>query len=665
MKRIINTIFLTTILILLNLLNLTSQNEDIFRVGVFLGPNFIFNNTSIPLIPGTDDCGNYENGRQNSFLGGITYTYKFIPNLLWFEGRLFYESRPAYLNKETIGYQVYQESSDSYVSLLRNHEFDAELQYLAIDIGAKLLPLRDFPLYTRLSFDVGNPIISTNYTNIEVIKSPSNINYSDGTKLQVVESGELKNAGTALGASFAIGYEYKLKNGLILSPEISYRKGLNSIASDRDWNMDIVRAIFQVSWDFGAENDVILPAKEIEVVHINEPEPEPKHELINETPKIENVNSSKVRFVETVVTQTYPILPYMFFDSASSDIRKIYISEDKLINEKTLPKNSIDIYYRFLDIIATRLIENPNSSITIVGVTDGNELSDSTLRAELAINRAISASKYLQDKYGVKAESINLKSRDLPLIPTSNKYSEGPQENRRIEVLASNPAILQPVSHSQFLEYQANNSSIGIKAKFRNINKIDSVRYEILKGGNLMTYKTFEKEFENVTIELNERLINELGAAATFETNTNIRTIIYDNGTIQDSKISTLELESDRNKFELGRLNLIVFDYDKSNISSINKNMIEDFISNNISSDSKVKITGSTDRLGENNYNIELSQARAETVQNYILKLNPDANIEEVKGIGSSVLPFDNNLPEGRFYCRTVLIEVKTPLKAK
>ena len=91
--------------------------------------------------------------------------------------------------------------------------------------------------------------------------------------------------------------------------------------------------------------------------------------------------------------------------------------------------------------------------------------------------------------------------------------------------------------------------------------------------------------------------------------------------------------------------------------------MIKSFIANSIFTNSNTTVTGSTDLLGEKNYNKTLSLDRANEVANYIKQINPNYNINEIKGLGSDKILFDNNTPEGRFYCRTVLVEVKTPVK--
>ena len=56
------------------------------------------------------------------------------------------------------------------------------------------------------------------------------------------------------------------------------------------------------------------------------------------------------------------------------------------------------------------------------------------------------------------------------------------------------------------------------------------------------------------------------------------------------------------------------------------------------------------------------SAARAESVKAILLSQNPVYEKLEARGIGPAPTLYDNNLPEGRFYCRTVAVEVKTPV---
>ncbi|MBC8144753.1 MAG: OmpA family protein [bacterium] len=90
--------------------------------------------------------------------------------------------------------------------------------------------------------------------------------------------------------------------------------------------------------------------------------------------------------------------------------------------------------------------------------------------------------------------------------------------------------------------------------------------------------------------------------------------------------------------------------------------MVSSFVAGSIATSSTASITGSTDRLGEVAHNTQLSQARAEAVRDLIVAERPGAQITRVEGIGPSKLPYNNDLAEGRYYCRTVAVEVLTPV---
>ena len=117
------------------------------------------------------------------------------------------------------------------------------------------------------------------------------------------------------------------------------------------------------------------------------------------------------------------------------------------------------------------------------------------------------------------------------------------------------------------------------------------------------------------------------------------------------------------NPFELSRLSLIVFDFDKSDISPQNRRMISQFVAKSILPISTAEITGSTDSLGEFKHNMELSKARAFAVRDLILKERSSSQITNTKGIGAERQRYSNASPEGRYYFRTVTVEVETPLE--
>jgi outer membrane protein OmpA-like peptidoglycan-associated protein len=107
----------------------------------------------------------------------------------------------------------------------------------------------------------------------------------------------------------------------------------------------------------------------------------------------------------------------------------------------------------------------------------------------------------------------------------------------------------------------------------------------------------------------------------------------------------------------ISRYSLILFDFDRSELSDANRR-IADFVKERISEESKVSILGYTDRIGTDEYNRQLSELRAYSTQRYIGLSRAD-----VKGLGRRYLLYENSLPEGRFYSRTVTVIVSTPMK--
>jgi outer membrane protein OmpA-like peptidoglycan-associated protein len=120
----------------------------------------------------------------------------------------------------------------------------------------------------------------------------------------------------------------------------------------------------------------------------------------------------------------------------------------------------------------------------------------------------------------------------------------------------------------------------------------------------------------------------------------------YDGEIVQDSVVE--------------RYNLIFFDYDKPLINEENENIFKTILSR-INTNSSVSITGFTDKLGTDEYNNQLSINRAKSVEEAIKERVVPEKIFS-KGVGETLI-YDNDLPEGRFYNRTVIVEITTPLK--
>ncbi|MEP7220313.1 MAG: OmpA family protein, partial [Bacteroidota bacterium] len=136
------------------------------------------------------------------------------------------------------------------------------------------------------------------------------------------------------------------------------------------------------------------------------------------------------------------------------------------------------------------------------------------------------------------------------------------------------------------------------------------------------------------------------GAGQTFTTN---GTLPVEQVTVRKKRVERI---ADK---QIDRYSLIIFDFDKGDLNETNRKIAQ-FIKARIRPTAAVTIEGSTDRIGEAEYNKRLSEERARSTARALGVAGGT-----VRGIGESGL-YDNDLPEGRFYCRTVSIVVETPV---
>ncbi len=133
---------------------------------------------------------------------------------------------------------------------------------------------------------------------------------------------------------------------------------------------------------------------------------------------------------------------------------------------------------------------------------------------------------------------------------------------------------------------------------------------------------------------------------------------------VQKITMNTLTLERKREErigdISVNRSKLILFDFDRATVSPRNRAIIRE-VTKSITPKSSVSIVGYTDALGEAEYNVKLSQQRADAVRKNFGKALDNIDVT-TRGVGSTQLLFSNETPEGRFYCRMVQVIIETPV---
>ncbi|MHB8472370.1 MAG: OmpA family protein [Gammaproteobacteria bacterium] len=116
--------------------------------------------------------------------------------------------------------------------------------------------------------------------------------------------------------------------------------------------------------------------------------------------------------------------------------------------------------------------------------------------------------------------------------------------------------------------------------------------------------------------------------------------------------------EAKTETFTLGATTL--FDFNKSNLHASGKEKLDDLVAKIKAHQSvdSITVTGHTDSVGTNAYNQKLSERRAHTVRDYLVKSGIDAKLITARGMGETKPVATNATAAGRQQNRRVEVEV-------
>ncbi len=632
------------------------EGEPSYYFGVFGGLQRWSHETNQLIYKGEVECCQFNTASAIGWQAGLTFDYILVPELLEVSARVAYDMRPFAF------YKVYDSLPLSPNEQLEvANRYEGSVGYLTGYAGVNVIPLREIPAYVRVELGATTIIPNSESTQYREIVNEGRVFPETETKTQTLPNGMPLNLGNSLHVAGALGADIPFQPQISIRPEVGYRYPITSMSRDWDWKADAIFASVGLRYEFRDDRyeTIQYEHESIEIVW-----PEDTVRMVEQPVTIVTLDSEPLLVQETVVTQTFPLLPYVFFDSTATEpndrMQRIEYADDFSTDE--LVRSTLPTYYNMLNIVGQRLKQYPEATLTVTGTSDGRE-AGAEQREVLSLARARSIGDYLFQTWGI-TNQVQIESRSSPSVPSSDQYEEGFEENRRVELFSSDPRILAPVVHSRFDEFDALRTKQQFGVKLNNEQQARSWTLEISFKNRLLKAQTgtgvppsrLDLPISNEMLEgLGPELATEDSLSAT------IAVELLDGSSVRAS--CPVPVHVAQNTFEVSRLSLIVFDFDRSDISELNKKMMEQFVQTAIKDGSMASITGSTDRLGEARHNKELSQARAEAVHSYMQNLVPDfENYTSVKGIGNSYLPFDNNLPEGRFYCRTVTVEIRTPV---
>jgi outer membrane protein OmpA-like peptidoglycan-associated protein len=631
--------------------------EDVaFRFGVIGGATRNTHETEATVFNGGAECGAFNDGTGNGYVAGLTGEFPLLRPWLDLAALATVSERGGEFGQVvTGGLPVLDPNTDTYTELRRRHSYSAQLRSLVAELGVRITPIESVPLYVRATTAIALPIAPT-FAQREEILSPVGVLYPEtNTAERDVASGAIDNTSQFAAVAGTIGYDLPLGTRLTAAPEISYYYPLGDVTSSYRWRVATLQGALALKYSFGGV--VQEPIVEVPPQEPVEAAPEP---LASEL-----APSTSLALTQTVVTETFPILPYIFFDAGSATLSPRYArlgpDERAGFREESLPRRSLDAYYQLLNIVGHRLDETAGARITLKGTADLREEKVPGAANNLARARAQAVKDYLVKTWQIDPKRIDVVTSDRPTHPSSTVYEEGWHENRRVEISSMRDDVLRPILHRRFNEYTVTPSAAEFSG--RSSGPIDAWQMKVIAGGEVV----WEQEEpgappERLTWPIDDRATERIGEAIGTADSLRCELTLYPKTGEPVTRTVSIPATRTLQPYEVSRLSLIVFDFDRADINEQNRRMVSSFVSGSIAPSSTATITGSTDRLGEADHNRELSQSRAEAVRDLIVAERPTATITRVEGIGPSKLPYNNDLPEGRYYCRTVAVEVMTPI---
>lgn len=677
--RLLQKFLVLTIILILNLslnaqeyLDKATDNRTAFGLfgGVGLNQHSAdFVGVDFPQVPSC--CPRYETGMGIGFNAGLLLDLP-MSNQLTLQFRGMYKNLNGTLSKDEETYVSTPDGSGTEGTF----EHSVEGTFATAGLNA-LLGFRVSDYFLLSAGLSGAYLLDKGFSQKEELTEPSfGTFYGTNKRVRNEYSGDLAQP-VSVQLGLVVGGAYYLPlNGpetIYLVPEVYYTYGLTDFAENVKWNANQLSGGIALKWAPRKVKPPKLPSLPPPPPPLPLPPPPPTMPVLNASivaVAVDNKGNespiAQLKVEQFLSTRMHPLMNYIFFEENTSTIppryKQISKSQTADFSQKALySMSTLDVYYNILNILGERLSKTPQAEITLIGCNAN--INAEAGNVTLSRNRAQSIKDYMIRVWGIADSRIKVQERNLPENPSNVTTPDGQAENRRVEIVANTDRLFEPIIVQDTL-IESNPPVFRFKPQINAQMGIN--QWKIITSQSLGDLKTFSgtgkppttiewdlaKEYE-VVPKLNEPLKYRLEVVDNDNKkwSSQVQSMPVEQYTLERKILEQIEDK------EIDRFSLILFGFDKSELGSENQR-ITDFAKRRIYPNSTVKITGYSDRIGDVQHNLELSQRRAASTAK---ALGVDQKF--AKGVGNSILLYDNSLPEGRFYCRTVNIEIITPIK--
>lgn len=471
--------------------------------------------------------------------------------------------------------------------------------------------------------------------------------------------------GMVFSGQLGLGYDIPLaapnnKVQVDLSPFISYQPYFGQqVRSSESWSVSTLRLGATLKFGSGKvipHDDAVVGERDVQFT----------------------IRAPKAVTVKRRVKESFPLRNYVFFDEGSTEIPNRYVMLNKTqalaFKEEQLqeiqPKDTtgrslrqMTVYHNILNTVGDRMRRSTGSTIVLSGASDKGP--------EQGKARAETIKRYLVEVFGIDGSRIATEGRDKPRIP-----SEEPGGTKELALLQAGNSRVDIESNSPELMIQVGGGSNFAMKPVQIIADVE----DPLDSHVLFNVSGANEALASWSLEITD----EKGKVQNFGPYTGEHESISGNAILGDRsegdyKIVMVGTKKDgkavrkESSVHLIRRNepvneavrfSILYDFNKSRTKSNYEKFIVDKIVPLITDSGVVVIHGYTDAIGEEAYNLKLSEERVEDTRAILEKAIADSGKRgitfETFGFGEDpkFVPFDNNFPEERFYNRCVIIDI-------
>jgi len=677
------------------------NNEDELNLRYSIFGSYILSeyNAGFPNLPDVPSCCPfYTNGKGNGLSFGIGFDYE-LPYDLFVGLRIAYADLSGdFQTQEHTTVRI----DDGIQDGLFEHVINAKLHEIAFQPVLTYSPIENFELYAGGHIGV---MAIRNYIHYEEIILPKDRGVFEDTKSRIrnYSEGEIPQANIVNGAVLlGASYLFPMNNTktLFIAPEFFYSHGLTNVVKNTDWKINTFRLGLSIKYfpkeiapePFEVEppredfrqilvlDTIVIESEKVVRTELIQGQPtfDRDEQLVDNTlriteitkrvdtlftrpdPTVEMNFSTPIINIQThYVTEAFPILPVIFFEDNSPNIIEFHsqLEEKSDFSTSNLETNPVLFNKEILNIIGERLSNNLDAKISVKAFADSITEDGN---CELALKRAENIRDYLSTIWQIDIGRIDIdqsKRNCTPYQPTFSENDSGFAENRRAVIMSDSPDILAPILRERYSEVVKVEPEI-IELDPKGTTEIGIREWEIigLQDGKEIFRKKGTGKPQLVTEEINRFKADALMDGNKLDIIFNVTDVEGNKG----SETKTIKIIKDVSELEVERLSLILFDVSSDRIPNHAKPGVEDLMQS-LNDSTKIRIIGYSDVLGPFDFNKGLSEQRAKNTEHLVRTFVPNANIIEMKGVGSLEFPpgiHSYLSPTERFLSRTVRIDL-------